>query len=176
MLIRPATPDDVPQVCPMVQALADLHERWDLSRFPYLPEIGQRYARWLRERASDPRSVFLVAEREADATAGSRLVGFVVATIEPTIPIYRVREVGFIHDLYVSPDYRNEGIARQLVMRLVERFRELGVVQVRLETAMPNDAARKLFESCGFRPSCVEMMVELAPELPDPPGPRDDPR
>jgi ribosomal protein S18 acetylase RimI-like enzyme len=161
MLIRAATPDDVPQVCPMVQALADLHEGWDPQRFPYLPNIGQRYDRWLRERATDARSVFLVAERQADATSPARVVGFVVATVEPTIPIYRVREVGFIHDLYVDPEYRNEGIGRSLVMRLLERFREIGVAQIRLETAMPNDAARKLFESCGFRPSMIEMMVEV---------------
>lgn len=161
MLIRRATPDDVPQVCVMMQAQADLHEQWDAARFPYLPQVGPRYADWLREQAINPRSVFLVAERDADATAPARLVGFAIATTEPTLPIYRVREIGFLHDLYVDPGYRNEGIARQLVMRLIERFREIGVAQVRLETAVPNEAARKLFESCGFRPSVIEMMVEL---------------
>lgn len=161
MLIRNATPEDVPQVCVMMQAQADLHEQWDAARFPYLPEVGGRYAGWLREQAGNPRSVFLVAEREADATAPARLVGFAIATTERTLPIYRVREVGFLHDLYVDPGYRNEGIARQLTMRLIERFREIGVRQVRLETAVPNEAGRRLFESCGFRASCVEMLLEL---------------
>jgi ribosomal protein S18 acetylase RimI-like enzyme len=162
MTIRPATPDDVPSVLPMVQALADLHEAWDPARFPYVPEIGKRYDRWLRQRAGDERSVFLVAEREADATQPTaKVVGFVICTIEETIPVYRVKETGFVHDLWVEPAYRNEGVARQMTMHLIERFTELGVTQIRLETAVANDAARKLFASCGFRESAVEMMVEL---------------
>jgi ribosomal protein S18 acetylase RimI-like enzyme len=162
MTIRPARSDDVPQVLPMVQRLADLHESWDPQRFAYIASVGQRYDGWLRGRVRDERSVFLVAERDADATdPASRVVGFLVATTEPEIPVYRVREIGFIHDLFVDKRYRNEGIARQLVMMAVEAFKRIGVPQVRLETATGNDAARAVFGSCGFRPSSVEMTLEL---------------
>ena len=90
-----------------------------------------------------------------------KLVGFIVATVEKEIPIYRLDEFGFVHDLWVEPDYRNEGIARQMTMLLIERFREIGVKQIRCDTAAPNDAARKLFTSCGFRASVTEMLLEL---------------
>lgn len=163
MTIRPATATDVPQVLPMVQKLAELHESWDAQRYPYLPDIGQRYQGWLRNRASDPRSVFLVA----DAGAG-RIVGFAVATTEASIPIYRVGEVGFLHDLWVEEAYRHEGVARQMTMLLIERFREMGVNQIRLETAASNEAARALFRSCGFRVSTIEMMLELELESQNP--------
>ena len=156
MTIRPAIADDVPLVLPMVQRLADLHQSWDPRRYPYLPNIGQRYDRWLRTRATDPRSVFLVAE----ASAGT-LAGFCVATVEGEIPIYHTQEIGFLHDLWVEEDYRHEGVARQMTMLLVERFREMGIKQVRLETAAANEAARALFRSCGFRVSAVEMMMEM---------------
>jgi ribosomal protein S18 acetylase RimI-like enzyme len=156
MTIRPATPEDVPLVLPMVQRLAELHEQWDPQRYDYLPDPGAMYDRWLRSRAKDSRSVFLVAERDP-----SRLAGFLIATIEGTIPIYRLTETGFIHDLWVEPEYRNEGIARQMTMLAVERFREKGVKQIRLETAAKNDAARALFTACGFRVSSVEMLLEI---------------
>jgi ribosomal protein S18 acetylase RimI-like enzyme len=113
------------------------------------------YDHWLRQRARDPRSVFLVAERE------SRLVGFLIASIEHTIPVYRLSEVGYIHDLWIEPQYRNEGIARQMTMLAIEKFREKGVPQIRLETATKNEAARKLFASCGFRESAVEMLLPV---------------
>ena len=48
-----------------------------------------------------------------------------------------------------------------MVMLAVERFREMGVPQVRGDTAACNEAARKLLLSCGFRVSTVEMLVEL---------------
>ena len=47
-----------------------------------------------------------------------------------------------------------------MVMLAAERFRELGVRQVRADTAGPNEAARKLLGACGFRPSTTEMLLE----------------
>jgi ribosomal protein S18 acetylase RimI-like enzyme len=153
MDIRPATPEDVPAVLPMVRKLCELHRRWDPEKYGFLEGIEEMYRGWLTGRARDPRSVFLVADRE-----GRGPVAFLVGTVEREIPIYRLREFGFIHDVWVEEDYRNEGLARQLTMTAVERFREIGVGQVRLDTAAANDVARTLFERCGFRTSVVEML------------------
>ena len=48
-----------------------------------------------------------------------------------------------------------------MTMEAVERFRAIGVTQIRLDTAAANEAARKLFASCGFRTSVVEMLREI---------------
>ena len=48
-----------------------------------------------------------------------------------------------------------------MVTLAVERFREIGVKQVRLNVLAGNDPARALFASCGFRPSITEMLIEL---------------
>ena len=48
-----------------------------------------------------------------------------------------------------------------MVMLAIERFGEIGVEQIRLDTAAPNDVARGLFASCGFRPSVQEMLLEI---------------
>lgn len=156
MEIRPATPDDVPAVLPMVAQIAALHEQWDPAKYGFLPDPASRYRDWLRHNANEERAVFLVAESEP-----GKLVGFIVATVEREIPIYRLKEFGFVHDLWVEPDYRHEGIGRQLAMRTIERFREIGVQQIRLDTAARNEPARKLFLSCGFRTSVVEMLLDL---------------
>jgi len=155
MNIRAAKAEDVPAVLPMVAKICALHEAWDPAKYGFLPHPEDRYRRWLTARAGDPRSVFLVAEREA------RIVAFLIGTVEEEIPIYRLKEFGFIHDLWVEEDYRHEGIARQMVMLAIERFKEMGVKQIRLDTAAANDPARKLFASCGFRTSIIEMLVEL---------------
>ena len=155
MDIRPATVADVPQVLPMVSAIAQLHEGWDPAKFGYVPDPAAMYRGWLTGRVDDGRAVFLVAEREG------RLVGFLIATVERELPIYRVAEYGFVHDIWVDPAYRNEGVGRQLVMLAIERFRQVGVPQVRADTAAANEAARGLMRSCGMRPSTTEMLVEL---------------
>jgi len=159
MTIRPACPDDLPVVLPMVARLAALHETWDPQRYDYRPNFEQMYDRWLRARSADDRAVFLVAEREP-----GKIIGFVIATIEGTIPVYRLSETGYIHDMWVDPEYRNEGVARQMTMLAIKKFREKGVKQIRLETANANDAARALFSSCGFRVSSIEMLIDLTGE------------
>ena len=89
------------------------------------------------------------------------LVGFLVGTIESPIPIYRIDKFGYIHDLWVDEPYRHEGIARQMTMLAIEKFRDMGAMQVRLETAIANEAGQALFGSCGFRAATTEMLVEI---------------
>src|SRR5258708_4409584 len=159
MEIRPATPEDVPAVLPMVAKICALHESWDPAKYSFLPNPAEMYRGWLRARATDPRSVFLVAER-AESANQVKIVGFLVATVEREIPIYRLKEYGFIHDVWVEPDYRHEGVARQMTMLAIERFRAIGVDQIRLDTAARHHAARALFTSCGFRVSTIQMLCE----------------
>ena len=157
MIIRPAAADDVPQVLPMVAKIAALHEELEPAKYSYLPHPEERYRNWLTARATDPRSVFLVAAHEQE----QKLVGFLIATVEREIPIYRLSEFGFIHDLWIEPEYRHEGLSRQMTMLAIEKFRDVGMKQVRLDTASKNDAARALFASCGFHISSMEMLIEL---------------
>jgi GNAT superfamily N-acetyltransferase len=153
MLIRPATPTDVPAVLPMVAKICALHESWDADKYGFLPHPEKRYEKWLTRLATQERSVFLVADNQG------QLIAFIVATVEQEIPIYRTKEFAFIHDLWVEPEYRKQGIAKQIVEQTIERLRQIGVEQIRLDTATANEAARKLFTSCGFRLSTIEMLM-----------------
>jgi len=155
MEIRPAQPQDVPSVLPMVSKIAALHEQWDPAKFGYRKYPEQMYRGWLTARSTDQRGVFLVGDREG------KLVAFLVATVEKEIPIYQLTEFGFIHDIWVEPDYRHEGIARQLVMLAIEKFRDMGIKQVRGGTAAANEPARNPLRSCGMRPSTTEMRIVM---------------
>jgi ribosomal protein S18 acetylase RimI-like enzyme len=139
----------------MVGKICALHEKWDAAKYGYLPHPEEKYRRWLGSRATDERSVLLVADRQPG------IVAFLVGTAETEIPIYRLSEYGFIHDLWVEENYRHEGIGRQMVMLAVERFKKMGVKQVRLDTAAANEVARGVFKSCGFRASSIEMLLEI---------------
>jgi len=161
MIVRPATIEDVVGVVPMVRKIAAFHQSLDTARYAARPDVGDMYRSWLTDRASDPRSVFLVAEQ--DTGAPPALAGFLIASVEKEIPIYLLREFGLIHDLWVEEGYRNEGLARQMVTLAIERFTQIGVSQIRLHAAWGNAPARTLFERCGFRSASVEMLMELEP-------------
>jgi ribosomal protein S18 acetylase RimI-like enzyme len=165
-MIRAATLTDIPAMLPLIAKTCAFHQGLDPSKYGFLPNPEQRYTSWLNQLMKNPRHLCLVAEETvAEATIApdqpSQIVAFLIATVEREIPIYRVKEYGFIHDLWVEEAYRHRGIARQLVMRAIEHFRQVGVEQVRLDTAANNETARKLFAACGFRASMVEMLTEL---------------
>ncbi len=160
-IIRPAQPADIPHLLPLVAKICALHQAWDDAKYGFLPHPEQRYNSWLNQLLRQPRNLCLVAQ---GSDADPSLVGCLIATIEAEIPIYRVKEYGFIHDLWVEPAYRHQGIARQMVKQAIEHFTRLGIAQIRLDTATPNEAARQLFAVCGFRPSTTEMLIELKQE------------
>lgn len=162
-VVRAATVRDVPAVLPMVRAICDLHQARDPQRFRVLPDVLDRYAAWLPERAADPRSVFVVAESlvSAGSSVAPHLLGFAICTIEPEVPIFWVPECGWIHDLWIEPSTRRRGAARAIVEFIAARFEALGVAQIRLHTAAFNDDARALFAGAGFRPCVVEMLRPL---------------
>src|SRR4051812_41270588 len=99
MLIRPAIAADVPAVLPMVRKLCGLHRAWDRAKYDFLDDVESMYRPWLTARSADPRAVFLVADRE-----GRGPVAFLIGTVEREIPIYKLAEYGFIHDVWVEPD------------------------------------------------------------------------
>ena len=177
MRIRHASPADVPAVLPMVAQICALHEAWDADKYGFLPNPAERYRRWLEQQATSDRSIFLLVEQavtgqdisednasENDAVEhqqANKFVAFLVATIETEIPLYRLKEFGFIHDLWVEPAYRQLGLGKQLVEQTLQAFQHKGISQVRLDTAIANEAARRLFQSCGFRLSTIELLATI---------------
>ncbi len=155
LTIRSATTDDLPFVLPMVAQTCAFHQRIAPAKYPFRPEPEKGYIRWLASQIPQPRSVFLLAELD------QRIVGFLIATVDPEIPIYTVKEYGFIHDVWVDEDARQHGVGRALILEMVARFRAIGVPQIRLDVVATNTPAEQLFASCGFAVATKEMIAEL---------------
>ncbi len=62
-----------------------------------------------------------------------------------------ILDEGHITTLAVHPDHRRRGIGALLLLNLVERARERGVVRLTLEVRVSNQAAQRLYEAFGFR-------------------------
>lgn len=159
MRIRPATPEDVPNVLPMVRKICELHAAWDPEKYTLKGDPTKSYGPWLTRQAKDSTSAFLVAEADDGG-----LAGFLIGAVEHDIPIYRVVEVGFVHDVWVEPEHRGSGVGRALLEAATAHFRAQGLSQVRLETAAPNEGARRLFRELGFHEFAVTMLKSIAPQ------------
>jgi ribosomal-protein-alanine N-acetyltransferase len=55
-----------------------------------------------------------------------------------------------IYDVGTHPEYRNKGIAKNLINSLVAELKAAGVKTIFIEVAENNMAAINLYENCGF--------------------------
>ena len=70
-------------------------------------------------------------------------------------------ECGFIHDLLVTDAARGHGAGEGLLNAAIQWLQQRGMPRVVLGTAAQNERARRLFERRGFRPTMIEMTLEL---------------
>jgi GNAT superfamily N-acetyltransferase len=155
-LIRRAEARDLEALGQLGAALMRVHYAFDPLRFLAAgggAEAG--YAHFLGSQLDDPESIVLVAEDQG------QIVGYTYAAIEPLSWKDLRAECGFIHDILVSDTARRGGVGQALLNAAIDWLREQGMPRVVLGTAAQNEAAKRLFESRGFRATMIEMTLEL---------------
>lgn len=152
--IRAARDEDVPVLGRYGTQLMALHHQWDPKRFIAMGTgTKASYARWLRSQLEKPDVVVLAAEQE------KTIVGYAYASLEGYDYMALRGPAGVIHDLFVDPKRRNQGIGRMLLDAAIAELRERGADLIVLSTAHRNEAAQRLFAAAGFRPTMVEMTL-----------------
>jgi ribosomal protein S18 acetylase RimI-like enzyme len=80
----------------------------------------------------------------------------------------RDTRIGWIHNLAVADDARNQGLGRRLLEHALSRFREGGMTVARIETLEQNPVGRHLYPSVGFREVArqIHYAIDLSQEAP----------
>lgn len=105
------------------------------------------------ELTEDKNSIFLVAEKAGEIIGGCGLT--------------HILDEGDIHNVMVTPAYRGQGIATQMLEKLLEEGRKQGISEFTLEVRVSNEPAIRVYEKLGFvsegiRPKFYEQPVEDA--------------
>ena len=153
--VRTATGSDREALGRYGAALVRQHHDADPRRFLHVehPEAG--YGRFLVSQLEDPESLVLVAEHAGD------VVGYVFAAVESTNWMELRGPSGIVHDIYVDESARRLGAGRALLRAAIAWVRSKGRTQIVLLTKTRNEDAQRLFASLGFRPTMIEMTLEL---------------
>ncbi len=155
LTVRRATPADLTVLARFGFALGQLHVGFDGERFAVPPGGEGAYAAFFQEELQRPEVVLLIAE------AGPQAVGYAFVRLEPMSLVELRRAGAWLHDIYVDPQARSGGIGRRLLEAAKEAALALGSSSLMLSAASQNAAAQKLFERAGWRPTMVEMRIEL---------------
>lgn len=96
---------------------------------------------------------FLVARSQES------LVGWVL--VDRSVDWFTHKEIGWISDVYVKQEYRQNGIAKSLIEQSLVEFKHLGYDDVRLNVFSFNEKAFHLYEKLGFKDVSKLMRIEL---------------
>ncbi|MDQ0169834.1 GNAT family N-acetyltransferase [Paenibacillus tundrae] len=114
---------------------------------------------YIKNRIRHNESIILVAERvieseelgqntEVDNRNNRGLMGFV--QLYPSFSSVSMGCIWVLNDLYVLPEYRQQGIARKLLQASRALAKERGIIRLSLSTAISNKQAQALYESEGY--------------------------
>lgn len=93
---------------------------------------------------TDPSHEVFIAEKDEAGTIG-------LAWIQDRDPFWRFEtQLTWIFNLYVIPQFRRKGIARQLLQHIEAWTRKQRLSRIGLHVIEWNTAARKLYESLGY--------------------------
>ncbi|WP_096198976.1 GNAT family N-acetyltransferase [Bacillus sp. FJAT-45350] len=56
----------------------------------------------------------------------------------------------WLNDLYVHKEYRNQGIAKKLLLKVIYWAEDNDIKRIELETGVNNEATKSLYNSLGF--------------------------
>jgi ribosomal protein S18 acetylase RimI-like enzyme len=144
MTVRRASPADYD---PIAALWRDYEQELPLRRVLVGPGDREKELREVAELLSS--EVAFLAEDDG------ALLGFALGK-------RRSSSVGTLTDLYVVPEARGRGVARDLTRAVVSAFRALGLERIDLEVIASNAVARSLYARWGFHDEVVTMAGLLA--------------
>jgi ribosomal protein S18 acetylase RimI-like enzyme len=154
-LVRPALAKDLGILSRFAGELVRMHHRFDAKRFMLIDDVEAGYEWFFRRELGNKEVAILTAEREGE------LLGYAYGRLEPRDWNNLLDVHGAVHDLFVAPTARRQGVGRDLLNAMLAALGERGARTVVLFTATPNVAAQRLFEMAGFRSTMIEMTREL---------------
>jgi GNAT superfamily N-acetyltransferase len=141
--LRPAGPGDLALLLGLMRGLYDSdHMRFDeakaeraLAGLLAEPSLGRA---WLIE-------------------SGGVVVGYAVLTLGYSLEFGG--RYALLDELFIAESHRGRGMGRQVLGRLEEVCRDLGLMALRLEVGRANRGARRLYERVGFEAHERDLMT-----------------
>jgi len=95
------------------------------------------------------------------ATSQRKIVGSGYALIKNSKPYFEPDKFIYLGFMYVSPDYRGQGINGKIIDRLIAWAKQKGITELQLEVYAENESAIKAYRKRKFSADLLNMRLNL---------------
>ncbi len=148
-IVRPAHEDDIPDLIALRLALQAHLEASNPHIYRMSAEGRARAELQLRELLQSDDALLLVAE-----TAAGRLGGMVTGEVK-RYPHMEPALIATIGVMYVTPEWREQGVGTALVTKMLAFFHEKGAEEISLRYVIGNAEAERFWTGLGFEPRII---------------------
>ncbi len=138
--IEPATSDDIPQLCALLETLF-------AQEAEFTPDRAKQ-ERGLRLILASPELGVVLVARDENEASGQQVVGMVGLLF--TISTAEGGRAAWLEDMVVRPDRRGAGIGSRLLGAAIDLARRENLVRISLLTDGHNPGAMRFYERAGF--------------------------
>ena len=145
--IRLASMEDVPAMCEMWIQLMNFHS--DLNKVFRIKESAViSFQKFLESHilGTDGEKIALVASLD------NKIVGYAMGNVHSKPSIFALEKIGYISDMYVSPNARNQKIGTLLVKELENRLKSLKITRIELNISPQNPISPHFWNKMGYMP------------------------
>ena len=108
---------------------------------------------FIADRLNRNQSHIFLATLLADP---DKAIGF--AQVYPRLSSVQAQSYFVLNDLFVSDEYRKQGVGRQLIETVHDFAQQSSIEKVTLETAPDNKPAQQLYERLGYKPMASDYL------------------
>jgi len=152
--IRPGRKEDAAAAARLWMQSAEEHTAHDRV-YKTAPGAEKTMRRFLVDVANNGYSFLFVA------AAGDMTVGFISGELRQGSPTFLPKTWAAVDDIFVEPEYRNQGMGRALLQSVQNWAQERGADGISLQVAAANERGRKFYEDLGFREISVYEVFEF---------------
>jgi len=117
-----------------------------------IPVFEKKY---LRTAMKSENSLLLVA------LDGTKVVGYSYALIEESPDLIERMPFGYVHDMFITRDYRRRGIGEMMYGEIVKWFQMRNIKRIELGILPGNKPARSFWKKHGFTDYRRTLFVEI---------------
>lgn len=154
MIIRHANKSDMPEMITLYNMVAELHATYH----PLYEEIANPGKIAITNYIDNPNSISLIAEKKG------KVIGFIGAMYRTMPKTFKNRMTLHITDLVVHPNHRIQGVATQLLKKIISIAKENEIRYVTLDVAVKNYIALQLYRKVGFEELSINMVYDNGDE------------